>query len=293
MTTQHTESGRPFDLILLAGDISYATVDPPGGEVEWTWDALFLQNEAFVSTAPWLVTVGNHEEAPGHVTWPNGTAVDTPFAAFQARYTLPSATSGGWGNFWYSYNLGPVHFVSTSSEHDDVPGSSQYEWLAADLAAVERTLTPWIVFQLHRPILCSVTDEESDHWPGGPRSAAMEPLFKQFSVDVVIAGHQHCYERTNAVFNGTVTGLPTGANNTYVNPTSPLYVVQGTSGATQEQTWVTPQPAWSAVRLEDDLATYGFGRMTFSADAGGRTMHYDFCDYTGVVQDVWEIRKTA
>jgi hypothetical protein len=37
-----------------------------------------------------------------------------------------------------------------SSEHDITEGSEQYAWLAADLAAVNRSVTPWVVVTAHR-----------------------------------------------------------------------------------------------------------------------------------------------
>lgn len=54
---EHTLSGTPFDMVMIVGDLSYATVDPPNNEVEWTWDAFGIQNEPFTSTAPYQTTV--------------------------------------------------------------------------------------------------------------------------------------------------------------------------------------------------------------------------------------------
>jgi hypothetical protein len=33
MGEEHTLSGHPFDMVIVAGDLSYATVDPPNNEV--------------------------------------------------------------------------------------------------------------------------------------------------------------------------------------------------------------------------------------------------------------------
>lgn len=48
----------PFSLTLIAGDLSYATVDPPKAEFQQLWDLWGLQNENFSSTAPFMMTVG-------------------------------------------------------------------------------------------------------------------------------------------------------------------------------------------------------------------------------------------
>ena len=62
------------------------------------------------------------------------------------------ATNGSNGVFWYSYDMGPVHTAVVSSEHDLAPGSPQHEWLQTDLKAVNRTLTPWLIVESHRPM---------------------------------------------------------------------------------------------------------------------------------------------
>ena len=43
-----------------------------------------------------------------------------------------------------------VTVTQISSEHDITEGSEQYAWLAADLAAVDRSVTPWVVVTAHR-----------------------------------------------------------------------------------------------------------------------------------------------
>jgi len=76
---------------------------------------------------------------------------------------MPSAVSGGLENFWYSYDHGMAHFIQLDTETDLGHGlvgpdegspqntgpfamrDAQLNWLQADLAAVNRTLTPWVV----------------------------------------------------------------------------------------------------------------------------------------------------
>lgn len=40
--------------------------------------------------------------------------------------------------FWYGFDYGSVYFTTISTEHSLVPGSRQYKWLEAELAAVDR-----------------------------------------------------------------------------------------------------------------------------------------------------------
>ncbi len=52
----------------------------------------------------------------------------------------------------YSFDYGAIHFVIMSTEHDFMESSPQYAFIARDLASVDRSKTPWIVFGGHRPM---------------------------------------------------------------------------------------------------------------------------------------------
>ena len=80
-------------------------------------------------------------------------------------------------------------------------------------------------------------------------------------------GHCHVYERIYPNVNGTVmVKTPT---NVYLNPNATAYVVQGTGGAYYDDTWVDPQPAWSALRISHE---YGLGLV----EANLTTLTYSF-----------------
>ena len=242
-------AAAPFDLLFIAGDLAYATVDPPKNELQHLWDLWGLQNENFSSTAPWMMTVGNHESTPGSLINSSGT-FSQEFAAFSTRWRMPGygGSSQGYGNFYYSYAYGPAAWVSMNTEFPYAEGSEQWQWIEAALAAVDRTLYPWLFLSLHRPIYSVDNDEVPSHIPGGALSVALEPLLKKYRVDVVWQGHEHTAERTAAVFNGSVLGLP-DASGVYSAPPAPIYIVQGTSGADLDiDHWISPIPAWNLVR---------------------------------------------
>ncbi len=103
------------------------------------------------------------------------------------RFRTPAT---GNGVFWYSFAVGSVHVAMLSSEHDPSPGAPMGDWLAEDLAAVDRAVTPWLVVGIHRPLY------ETENYPGDFAVAAglrkiMEPLLLAQKVDVVVAGHYH------------------------------------------------------------------------------------------------------
>jgi hypothetical protein len=97
------------------------------------------------------------------------------------RRTGPSS-SGGHGNLWFSFNVGPIHFASVSSEHNYSIGSPQALWLDADLAAVDRAVTPWIILSLHRPVYSADASEYDSHSPGGALARWLEPVGRAYKV---------------------------------------------------------------------------------------------------------------
>jgi hypothetical protein len=54
---------------------------------------------------------------------------------------------------YYSFDHGPIHFVQFSTEVNFEPGSDQYAFVTADLAAVDRSKTPWVIAGFHRPYI--------------------------------------------------------------------------------------------------------------------------------------------
>ena len=70
----------------------------------------------------------------------------------------------------------------------DAKGSAQFQWLERDLASVDRSQTPWVVFTTHRPVFCSSKDEFSQH---KLEEELLEPIFLKYKVDLVLTGHMH------------------------------------------------------------------------------------------------------
>jgi uncharacterized protein YjdB/PKD repeat protein len=94
--------------------------------------------------------------------------------------------AGPAGRGYYSYNLGEWHIISLNSNVSMSSTSAQVTWLKADLAAnpAECTLAYW-----HHPRFSS-----GDHG----NSSSTQPLWDVLyaaGADVVLAGHDHSYER--------------------------------------------------------------------------------------------------
>jgi uncharacterized protein YjdB len=110
-------------------------------------------------------------------------------------YNTSGAT--GYYNYWgslagpasrgyYSYDLGDWHIISLNSEVSVNAGSAEEQWLRADLAASTKkcTLAYW-----HKPRFSSGTHGSSTTY-----TALWQALY-DFNADVVLAGHDHNYQR--------------------------------------------------------------------------------------------------
>jgi len=235
-----------IDALLHAGDIAYIK----GATNEATYDAYFNQIQGAAARVPYHVAVGNQEH------W-------NDFAGYDARFTMP-----GPSNFWHSIDLGPVHVLFLSTEHDYGTNSEQITFAKADLTGVNREVTPWVLVLLHRPLYCSTNDyydceiASVDHL-----RPALENLFVMKNVDVVVAGHVHNYERTTPLFNGTIVDH------------GPIHITVGNAGDIEGMTtgWAHPTPDWSlsrstALGWTRWTATHGSLRMEMVSSKNGAVL---------------------
>ena len=254
---------KPLDARIVAGDIAYAGLDikvpllniTNGDEEESIWDLYGMQQSALGSRRPLMFTFGNHDNFYDAL-------------AFQNRFASPSnahATNGS-SPYWYSFEVGNAHFLSLSSEHDYSKTSPQYAFASADLAAAaaNKANVPWLVVNFHRPMYSSYASEYPAHHAGGLLQLDLEALLVKHGVSLVISGHIHSRERIHPVINGTVTDFPInittpeGPSQAYRNPRAPAHMCTAMGGALQEDAWVHPVPAWSAIRGAGWLDSYGY-----------------------------------
>ena len=170
----------PFDLVLHTGDIAYDS--GTRGQFERNFFDIYAD---MLERFPVFPASGNHE-------------YETEDAApFREAFALPENGGPGGIERWYSYDWGDVHFVALDTER---VGPEQAAWLDADLAANRRR---WTIVYLHRPPFSS-----GDHNGDLNVQQWFVPLFVKHGVPLVLAGHDHHYERTNAIDGVTyvVTG---------------------------------------------------------------------------------------
>lgn len=129
-------------------------------------------------------------------------------------------------------------------------GSRPQAFVEADLAAVDRTKTPWVIVHGHRPLYCSC-DADCDDSAKTVRDG-MEEIFYKYGVDMYICGHEHNYERMYDVYKNETT-------QSTVNPPATTYVVTGDAGGPEDhESFELPQPDRTAFRTD----AFGYSRMT-------------------------------
>ncbi len=212
-------AARP-DFWLALGDNAYTD----GSESEYQ-TKFFQPMAALLSEVPVFATPGNHDY---------GTDDAQPFLD---NFYLPANNNRG-NERYYSFDWGPAHFVSLDSScalgrYTDSATcnlSEQKTWLQQDLA---QSTAPWKIVFLHHPPYSS-----GSHGSEDVIQDEFVPIFEAGGVDLVLAGHDHNYERTKALKGGAV--VPEGT------PGSVVYVVAGTGGANLRS--MDSQPSWSAAR---------------------------------------------
>ena len=209
---QKKAADRMPDFQVFTGDAVVLGANQPD------WDGFF--GEAYMGTRvqeslariPMMPANGNHE----------GLAVN-----YLLQFALPQEQSVGEraeGEEWYSFDYGNVHFVVLNdTAPETLIRGAQAEWLEADLAAVNRAVTPWVIAMHHKPPYSC-----SNHGSQMVPREAWQPIYDAHAVDLVINGHDHNYERSHPIRGfqpGTMDGMivPEGEGT--------VYVVTGGAGA--------------------------------------------------------------
>ena len=176
------------DLILFTGD----AVTSGAGQAEW--DAFFEHGASMLPYVPLVMALGNHE----------ANAIN-----FFAQLAQPGDEEV------FSLDFGPVHVVALNDSPDDPTtiAGSQRAFLDADLAA--HTAAPWKMLMHHKAMYSSSTG----HGSNLTLRATWGPVVDAHRVDLVLAGHDHVYERTRPMRAGSV------------DPEGTVYLVTGGAGA--------------------------------------------------------------
>ena len=163
------------------------------------------------------------------------------FSNYKARFSMPGDSE----SMFFSFDVGPVHFVSISTEFYYFTNygmkmvANQYKWIVEDLARANlpenRSKRPWIVVFGHRPMYCSTNDQDdctkntTYTRVGMPvvHTFGLEADLVKYNVDLAFWAHEHNYERfwplyDYQVLNGT-------EKEPYTDPGAPVHINTGSA----------------------------------------------------------------
>lgn len=267
-----------MDLVVHPGDLAYAT----GYASEW--DRFMAQIEPLSSAVPYLTSMGNHErDFPGSGNdIGNGDSGGECGVPTQARFHMPTCEPpntqpcigerhyqrarrthaldglgrpaermagpvGSADDGWYSIEQGPVHLLMLHTEHASSVGTRQHAFAAADLAAVNRTRTPWVLVVGHRQMYGF-----SQGRPGPQNGLGdVEALLVQYKVDLAFWGHIHYAQLSCPMANATcITSKDASGYD------GPVHAVVGNAGQSLSD-FDVPRAAWSVYEAKE----FGFSHL--------------------------------
>jgi hypothetical protein len=288
------------------------------------WDTFFSYIGESAQYVPWIVGVGNHEMEPltadgyaGVLTrfpdlaqWANGGS-NTADNGSSITYTGSSFTWNGYsitnGSTYNSgspvvrtFTYGNVAFIQLDgndlsaeiSYNNGYTGGQQTNWLLAQLATYRNgTAVDFVVVYFHNCMYCTNSTHGSD---GGIRNV-WQPIFDYFNVDLVINGHVHAYERSNALYNNAVVKAVPGGGS-YTN----FYTQQGTltppSGAISGTTYICAggggqslYSTWYGNSSGNPSSSLTSGDGSVSGDSNTSTFTTSHAPFL----DVWEVSGTV
>jgi len=150
----------PFAMVLMLGDNLY------GGESPQDFKAKFEEpyKDLLAAGVKFYATLGNH---------------DDPKQRFYKPFNMN-------GQRYYTFKANDrVRFFVLDSNYMD---PEQLNWLAKELKGSN---SPWKICFFHHPLYSSGKQHGSD----ADLRRFLEPLFLEYGVKVVLAGHEHFYER--------------------------------------------------------------------------------------------------
>ncbi len=212
--------GHSSRFLLVGGDL---VID--GDQID-QWATFLAYTESTSAFVPVMPAIGNHDTGPGEGDGAN----------YNRIFALPTSTGAYGSNTedYYHFTYGNVIVASLSTEGFD-GGNIPFETQASYLDEV-LTNNPkkWKIVILHKPIYTYEDPFGVTHEPNEEKqNAALVPIFDKHHVDIVLASHNHWYERYEPSACAT-QGKP-GSDKTCSVGGDPafgtIYIVSGGAGA--------------------------------------------------------------
>lgn len=185
------------EFTLLTGDIVYFR----GAEGDYL-PKYFQPYQDLIDDQVFFPTLGNHDI----LTW-----LGKPYFRF---FELPTGNVEA-ASRYYQFSYGDVDFFGLDSNQAFTKILPQYRWVKNALAA---STAKWKVVFFHHPPFSA-----GQHGDDKGVQEHLVPLFEQYGVDVVFAGHEHNYERIKPMrLDGNagrpITYIVTGGGGTDLRP---------------------------------------------------------------------------
>ena len=213
----------PYDLVIMVGDNLYGGQGPADfvKKFETPYKPILDAGVKFYAA------LGNHDE---------------PAQRFYKPFNME-------GKRYYTVRKGDVEFFVLDSTY---MSPAQVDWLKS---ALEKSDAKWKIPYMHHPLYSS----GEKHGSEVDLRALIEPLFVQYGVDVVLAGHEHFYERVKPQKGGIV------------------YITEGGSAKLRENN-IRPNSAMTAKGFDTDQT---FMLVEIEKDQ----MHFQTISRTGTLVD--------
>jgi len=214
--------------------------------------------QGYAAIKPVMPTDGNHEACGSCAAIAELPLSGGNFTQYRGRFhavtLFAGANAGTNSNRYYSFNQGLTHFIAFSAEaylyaRDASFLANQLAFMKADLGAVDRKVTPWVVALVHK-----------DWTMEAEAYSFFSPILESLGVDVLFCGHVHYYNRYmpyNPVTNDVDTASVSADGATYTNPKYMVTIVSGGAGNHEDESHYTKaSPSYTGVE------NYGYGFFT-------------------------------
>jgi len=276
-----------YDAVIAAGDYAYDMCNFGNNFMEDMMD--------LTSTLPFMVTAGNHE-GNSHC----GNAQNkSDWVDYYNRFNMPLKKPGNM-NWWFSFDIGNVHFVSITTELFLMGSKSSnasslvvfpmaaglgepatilnnmLKWLDADLASTHKK---WKVIYFHRPYYTNFwqpsrgpSKNDKNQKAASVIGPLLEPLVLKYNVDLVVQADVHGSERLQPMRNGKIVGNHAQhGHSRYHNVGAPIYLVCGNAGEKGNPVGVDYAPRSQDIFKDASVwvndKNHGFCDLTFTEDS--------------------------
>ena len=166
---------------LITGDVT----DRGGQEPQWNG---FFGDVKSLNKIPFMTTAGNHEY---YTT--SSSSYDSPYI-YNQYFNNPNNSFTGRINSTYYFKYNNILFIMLDTIKTDMMAEHR-EWL---VNVLENNTSDYIIVGMH----CGLTSTGEYMSDAKIQRAAFQDIFENYSVDLVLSGHEHVFSVTSTMYQG-------------------------------------------------------------------------------------------